>query len=582
MSIFKGVNFILFVSILSGSTAFMLSDCYFNESQYHVEYICDVRQGIQFSRRNNQYLYCENYKSGIKRGEIQILSFSNCKQNEITSAYFDVFTSLRIINISFTDIEKIYPHDLKYNVHLECIIASHNRLSSLPANLFVQLIDLIELDFSYNRITELSSHMFDYSRKLRKLQFSFNSISELAASIFANMPELEFVDFGNNHIQRIDNDLFAHNKKLKTFRINDNQVKRLECAFLVTLTTTTHSMHLFVNSIETFELSCNTNGKQLDMSIELLSDESKTRLQTTNNGLNWIFNDSDFLKIRHLNLSSGQSSNITPIIQAASTKLETLDLSNNFVGQLNTSTFAKFTNLKTLNLSRTNLTNFQYATFYHQRSLQMLDISYNNLNKIDFYLLLRNFRDLTSLNLEGNNLTEIDTVTRSHFPKLSTLGISKNSFSCEYLVQFLLQWHDLTLLENPSNQTHIAGTDCIHRNSIAPKEMLMMTEESAIFSNLSSQVDDSKHVNNHLEDHLEELQKIKRINECALTVMGFGILAGVFVVLVHFKRNGLMRMCQTKDNMSCELQCEAHNVIYGHQLQACGTSSDDHYVEIAS
>lgn len=195
---------------------------------------------------------------------------------------------------------------------------------------------------------------------------------------------------------------------------------------------------------------------------------------------------------------------------------------------MNASTLDKFVNLKKLNLSQTNLQNFDFQTFYQQRNLTNLDLSHNHLKRVDFHLFLRNFEKLSVLNLEGNNLTELDSVTRSHFPMLSLLGISRNNFTCDYLVEFLLQWPNLKLIDNPANQIHIGGVDCVHRN-------LIKDHGIADFSSEHRLVDSDK--------HLTELSTIKYL----LSFIGIVLIIIVLLAMIYLFQ-GTMRKCKTHFN----------------------------------
>lgn len=440
--------------------SFDFNDCYYDDATNHASYVCGVAEGENFSHRTHEFLYCNNYSIGIDRADIQILSFPGCKSEELLWNLLDMFTGLRILNISYTEIEFFHQFCLRNSRHLEKIIASHNHLNEISIELFDGTLDLTEMDFSFNRIVKLDPFLFDNIRRLKSINFSSNAIETLNRRLFSNLNELITVDFSNNRIRKLENDLLVHNSKLKHVYLNNNQVKRFECGFLTTLTQT--SLNVSLNTLEHLDASCFNGDTRTDLNIVISSKEQKTILRKSPTKVEWIFSKNDFNKIRQLNLSSSRNINISAIIQEASSLLEMLDLSNNFIGEVDANMFEKFRSLKNLNLKRTNVTNFEFATFFHQRNLQSLDISYNNLNTVDFYLFLRNFQNLESLNLEGNNLTEIDSVTRSHFPKLSILGISKNNFSCDYLVKFLLQWHDLKLIDSASNRTHIGGVDCVH------------------------------------------------------------------------------------------------------------------------
>lgn len=457
------VSFIL-ISILHNIKSFDIRDCTYNSTNYHIEYICEGESGSNYGSRTKNFLFCNNFSAGIDRSEVLDISFRECKGEQF-SEYFVLssFKILRTFDVSFAELKYLRGNMFEANHHLEKFIASHNHFTEIPGEFFSYTIELNSLDLSYNQIHRVDSFIFDNTRKLKTIQFSYNAIEKIYKRLFANLPELENLDFSNNRITHIESDLLSYNTNLKHFNLNNNQVVRLNCDFLITLTP--RSLDISLNTLEEIGLSCSKDGTHIDFDVNISPSELATTLRVFDNRLKWIFSKGDFLKLRYLNCSNSHMKNLSVILQETSTQIETLDLSNTFVGELNESTFQRFVNLKKLNLSRTNLSNLQFATFYHQRNPEMLDISYNNLNKIDFYLFLRNFQNLISLNLEGNNLTDIDSITRTHFPKLTNLAISKNSFSCDYLTKFLLQWPDLKLIDNPSNQTHIGGVDCLHRST---------------------------------------------------------------------------------------------------------------------
>lgn len=559
----KVVDLIFILSMSSICVAFVPQDCTYNVTEYHVEYMCGVNDGYMFGRRTHQYLYCNNYPSGIKRSEIQELSFFGCKRREIADDYLDVFTNLRILNISFTEIEKLLASDLRFSKHVERLIASNNRLTVIPVDLFTHTPDLIEVNFSYNQVTRLEMFVFSNARKLVMVDLSFNQIESLTAPVFSYLIDLEVLDISNNRINSMDNDVFEHNTKLKQLRLNNNQMKRLSCGFLVTFTES-KSLEISLNTLETVETSCTEDKSSIDLNIKISSESTATQLRINEGHFEWIFTHDDFINIRHLNLSNSRIENITLIMQESSPLLETLDLSNNFIGELSAKTFEKFRNLKNLNLRQTNVTNFEFSTFYHQRNLQELDISYNKLNRVNFYLFLRNFQSLESLNLEGNNLTEIDSVTRSHFPKLAVLGISKNNFSCDYLVKFLLQWHDLKLIDNPSNQTHIGGVDCVHRNATVYKELN---------SNNVTFVPENIPIN-YAQSHLDELQEIKRVNQYLLVFMGL-LFTLICIPLTAAKCKHFIKNSQDKRNHLID-----HSVIFDKNCRNSNPPNEHHYIEL--
>lgn len=161
----KELTFVLVIFILTGVGSFEFRDCTYDVTTYHVEYICGVDLGENFSQKTREILYCKNYTSGIHRRNIQILSIQNCDRTQLYERFLDVFQGLRVLNISFTGIVDLFETDIKYNKYLEEIIASHNRLSEIPVDLFIHTSELISLDFSNNRIHRIDSFVFDNVRK---------------------------------------------------------------------------------------------------------------------------------------------------------------------------------------------------------------------------------------------------------------------------------------------------------------------------------------------------------------------------------------------------------------------------------
>lgn len=312
------------------------------------------------------------------------------------------------------------------------------------------------LDVSHNTFHDfmLTSSSFEDLNNLKFLNLSHTQVSFIQVYTFDNMLDLITLDLSNNLLKTIDENLFEKNIKLKDVFLGNNQFKQIDCSIFA-LMKNAINMHISLESVEEINTIC------LGNSLEINFNE-KDQIIFHGNGTRFNCSRHHFQQLKSLKIAGNHLENTHQVIEAVGSSIETLDLSRNFIGPLEPSTFEKFDHLLYLNLSSTNLSNFGFNTFYHQTNLLSLDLSYNHLGEVDFTLLLRNFRTLLLLNLEGNDLTEIITVKPLNFPQLASLGISKNNFSCQYLANFLQQWPHLHLFHNPSKQTHIGGTDCIH------------------------------------------------------------------------------------------------------------------------
>lgn len=275
MKVLTLVIILLFFKI---ADSFFFQDCTYDATTSHVEYICESEKGTNFMRRTSETLYCNNDLSGIERGNIQIVSFMNCRAERLTDGYFASFTNLRVLNISSVDFGTFNANNLKYNKYLEEIIASNNHLSTIPADLFSHTSELHSLDFSKNQIQRLDPFVFDSARKLKTIQFSSNSIEELNRRLFSNLPELEYLDLSNNKIKHIESDLLHYNKKLKSLSLINNQVERLSCDFLNTLVES-RSLEISLNTLKSFETGCSNDNTDTVYDFVISPNESTTGLK---------------------------------------------------------------------------------------------------------------------------------------------------------------------------------------------------------------------------------------------------------------------------------------------------------------
>lgn len=383
---------LVFVYVQSAS-AFSWVDCSYDIDTEHVEYICDGDHGVRFSRRNPEFLYCNNYEFGIDRELVRELSFRECRGAQ---PKMSPFVNIRSYNLSHSGLQCLNTISMQTHRYLETFIVSNNELSGMPADLFKFTSEIIEIDFSNNKVGAIDPFIFEKTNKLKTIRFAHNKIAELHGRLFSNLPNLKFIDFSNNRIKMIEHNLFDYNKKLKIAIFMNNQIKRLDCEFLPRVLGV-RSLNISLNTLTELQTECGNESMQIELNVTLLPNETTTStLRIADDKFEWIFTEADFMKLRKLNLSNSHMKHIPSLLEGASTELITLDLSNTFVGELDEKTFLKFTHLQNLYLSRTNLSNFQFATFYHQTNLRVLDLSDNGLNSIDFHLFERTFQHLES------------------------------------------------------------------------------------------------------------------------------------------------------------------------------------------
>lgn len=404
---------------------------------------------------------------------VKVVKFTNCRTPYIPYMIFNYFDGIREFDISFTELEATHHGDFFKAENLMFLTISNNKITELSSSLFAGAPNISVVDFSYNHISKINSFAFAGANLMSRLDFSHNLITTIEKDVFSSLTVLDELHLDNNLIESIDPQLFATNEMLARLSLNNNKIFQLECDILSKLKYL-NKLDLSMNKLQAFNTNCVTGTHFTliihDNQLQNLTLRRVATVHASRNQLKQIFIEDDVNNLKSLKLANNSLTNFTGIFEQLSS-LETLDLSFNFVGRLNISTFAKLKNLENLYLSHTNLSNINFGTFFHQKELKALDISYNNLNKINFDVFLPYLKNLESLYLDGNNLTEMDGLTNSLFPQLSILGISNNNFNCTYLAKLLrtLKWEELELSIDPdlvhSNDTHINGITCDHNTS---------------------------------------------------------------------------------------------------------------------
>lgn len=401
---------------------------------------------------------------------VKVMKFTECRSPNIPYMVFNFFEGIREFDISFTELESIRRGDFINAENLMYFSAIHNKLTELSSSIFVGAPNISVVDLSYNQIEKVSASAFVGASYMSRLHLSHNMIRNLDKNSFASMLMLDELHLDFNQLETIDVDLFTSNLLLVRLSLNNNRIVRLECSALMNLKYL-NKLDLSVNKLEEFNTSCisdtDLNLIINDNQLEKLTLRKVVSVHASHNQITHIYIEDGINNLKSLKLANNNLTNITGIFEHLNS-LETLDLSYNYVGKLNISTFANLTNLEHLNLGHTNLSNINFGTFFHQKELKFLDISYNNLNRINFDVFLPYLKNLESLILDGNNLTEMEGLTTSMFPQLSILSIANNNFNCTYLAKLLhtLKWEELGLSIDPelvhTNETHINGIKCDH------------------------------------------------------------------------------------------------------------------------
>lgn len=408
---------------------------------------------------------------GPSRDSVKVVRFIDSTLLHIPYCMFHYFGSIQEFDISYAGIETIH-RNFEGAVALMFLTLSHNNITEIPASVFADAPQLAIIDLSHNQIEKINKFAFANARSISRINLSHNKIKTLEGTVFHDVAFLDQIELNFNQLEEIPKNLFEKNTMVQKIYLSNNKITNISCE-VFQFCHYLDELQLESNHLEEFSSVCilknmeliNLNNNKL---TKLVLNDVK-HILASNNSLKSVEFGNFTSLMRRLVLTNNSLVDVTSILKNLD-KLNHLDLSYNYIGKLNISSFAKLKSLKKLYLAHTNLSNINFGTFANQKQLTVLDISYNNLSSINLDMFSASLNDITEFYVDGNSLTELrgHTSLLSTFPSLHLLGISNNNFNCTYLSQLMrtINFGQVTLnidLEADSlNTTHISGIPCDH------------------------------------------------------------------------------------------------------------------------
>lgn len=154
-------------------------------------------------------------------------------------------------------------------------------------------------------------------------------------------------------------------------------------------------------------------------------------LDISNNQLSYLYTSSFRIhpRLRELRASSNQFTFFPAELITELQFLECIDLSNNGLKVVEELDFARLPRLRSLMLARNQIESISEMAFHNSTQLQILDLSYNQLDRLGertFEGLIR----LEHLNLEGNHLVDLPELIfeRARLQMLENINLANNAF----------------------------------------------------------------------------------------------------------------------------------------------------------
>ena len=174
------------------------------------------------------------FLDGINMPYLKVMDFSYNNINEIPIT-ISFMPSIIDINLSHNEIQLIGGQFLKSFKHLEIFKCSYNKLGSHPifsdgiaSNIFKNNDKLKLIQLSNNELsTSISNEMFTNLENLQEIDFSFNKITIIESQSFNMNTNIEIINLENNAINVLPSLLFSNNKKLRILKLNNNNIESI-------------------------------------------------------------------------------------------------------------------------------------------------------------------------------------------------------------------------------------------------------------------------------------------------------------------------------------------------------------------
>lgn len=358
----------------------------------------------------------------LSQANLQNLGYVSFGPNQLVNT-LEILTllgpSIRLLSLSGNFIGKLNATTFQRFPHLKDLYLIRTNLYEFECDPFANLTRLTNLDISENNLNKFNPKIFTKTLpRLKEFNISGNNLANIHEIIEHLGPELELLDVSRNFVESLNASTFQRFNQLFGVFLSQTNLTAFDCNPFKNL-----------GDLKFLDISKN-NFKHLNVSI--FSETLKN--------------------LRGLFIGGNANLENIPEILGNLESISLLDLSENYIGQMDVDTFGRL-RLIDLNLRRTNLTDFNMKILSESSFLYRLDISENHLKNANF-LTEKPLEILGILFLSRNNLTELNGVTEQNYPRLKFLDVEGNPMSCKYITELKLNWDGLVVKEDQCGIVH--------------------------------------------------------------------------------------------------------------------------------
>lgn len=406
--------------------------------------------------------------------EMRHLDKLNASHNKLVDVPFGLFTkmpAIKEIDLSYNKFEEIKNTVFFPFGHLSWIHLSNNRISRIARDSFTNLTELAFIDLSNNKIATISG-LFRKCSNLRTIHLEHNPINgfyeidrpPMWDAIYVSWQDSKHIHFGAPMVKQAhiivnsgEEGLFKSSAGVFEWHFNEENLKNVETFYAEVNTIenvlsvvqylglSLKALHIFGNHIghipiDSFQHLSNLQSLILsdvnlaEFDTNLINSNNQPilmALDISSNNLKFINNAPAFVEFKNLkflNLTGNQITDMPKIIQYLPSSIESMHLCDNFVGEIDATTFSKFKQLSKLNIKNTSLSLLREDPFELFADDLFLDISYNDLSNLNFTLLANTLSRLSSFKVAGCGITNTSEILKLLSPRVSSIDFSDNPF----------------------------------------------------------------------------------------------------------------------------------------------------------
>ncbi|XP_065339590.1 protein artichoke [Cloeon dipterum] len=346
---------------------------------------------------------------------LRVLDLSKNKLNSFKGEIFrnpeDKSSNIEDLNLSENELSYLFPSSFSSHPNLVRMQVQNNKFTFFPTELLSGLRRLEYIDLSNNQLSSVDELNFASLPRLRSVVLKDNKIEHFSEGAFRNSSQIQFIDVSGNKLNRIEERTFEGLNRL-VLNLDDNQLNDLpETLFDRSKVQILEEIGLSANKFEMAPLAALQRQYFYLNKVNLAS----------NNIMNLPADDTMLVNIKNLDLSFNPLSaeSVNSLLVEPKT-VRQLNLAGTGIRSLPDALETPF--LRFLNISQNSITSIPSSTFFRATLLEKLDISNNKLTK-GTIPPLTNLQELDMSNnpIEIIHLTDLANATNLRVLKIKNL-----------------------------------------------------------------------------------------------------------------------------------------------------------------